>query len=296
MSISLESWEGVVSTVQRFYSQDLKPYYNDEYLEICLNVIGLGIGSASFNYVLTIVSLPEPICVHNNVVVVSLPMMQNLLDRHIVFPENKLENVKNFDIFKDFNMFKKNDADHYDNCVNDYMVRWTDQLLTNNGFERITSSQKISMVILFRLVLCVAHWLQHYKLKTGSNNHDRFHDVEVADLKRKFDDFTSLKNNSETAKRFKKLYSENSTVEDYVNSKPAHSTDDCDSDDDDGSVTGDDERLDDRAHAADGYRDDGSDRDYDSYDDDDDDDGDRRVVDRNKKSGILKFIKKYKKR
>ena len=154
------------------------------------------------------------------------------------------------------------------------------------------------MVILFRLVLCVAHWLQHYKLKTGSNNHDRFHDVEVADLKRKFDDFTSLKNNSETAKRFKKLYSENSTVEDYVNSKPAHSTDDCDGDDDDGSVTGDDERLDDRAHAADGYRDDGSDRDYDSYDDDDDDDddGDRRVVDRNKKSGILKFIKKYKKR
>lgn len=217
MSISLESWEGILSTVQQFYSSELRPFYNNEYLNICLEIIGMSIGKSSFNYVFTIVSLQEPICVNNDIIVISLPMLQHLLDKCVAFPEHKLEQVENFDIFKDFNILQQNNMDKYDNCISDYMVRWNMRSLVNSGFQRITTSQTVSMVILFRLVVCVAHWLQHYKLKTGPKTHDDFHDIEVADLKKKFDNMTNLQNNTKTAKRFKKLYSDHSSIDDYIN-------------------------------------------------------------------------------
>jgi len=228
MSVSLESWEGILSTVQQFYSSELQPYYNNEYLNICLEVIGMSIGKSSFNYVFTIVSLQEPICVNNNIIIISLPMLQHLLDKSVVFPENKLEQVDNFDIFKDFNILQQNNMDKYDNCVSDYMVRWNTRSVENSGFQRITTSQTVSMVILFRLVVCVAHWLQHYKLKTGPGTHEHFHDIEVADLKKKFDNMTNLQNNSNTAKRFKKLYSNHSSIDDYLNTSIFNDSDKSD--------------------------------------------------------------------
>lgn len=216
MSISLESWEGVLCMVQQFYSPELRPYYNDEYLNICLEVIGMSIGKSSFSYVFTVVSLPEPICVNNKIIVISLPMLQYLLDKHVVFPENKLTQVENFDIFKDFNILQQNKMEKYDNCVSDYMVRWNTRSVANGGFQRITTSQTVSMVILFRLIVCVAHWLQHFKLQTGPRTHDDFHDIEVADLKKKFDNMTNIQNNSSQSKRFKKLYSNHSSIDDYL--------------------------------------------------------------------------------
>lgn len=219
MSVSLESWEGVLYTVQKFYTPDLRPYYNDEYIGICLDVIGQTMGKSSFDYVLTIASLPEPICTNNRVIVISLPMLQHLLDKHVIFPEHKLEQVTNFDIFKDFNILQDTDnADHrHGSSVCDYMVRWDASVLStaHNSFARITQSQITSMVILFRLVVCVAHWNQHYKNNTSPNNHNGFNDIEIADLKKTFEKLTS---ESEPVKSFKKLKSGDSVdINKYFN-------------------------------------------------------------------------------
>lgn len=185
MSVSLESWEGLISTVQQFYTRNLLPYYNEEYLTMCLEIMGLCIGNNMFDYVLTIVSLPEPICINNKIIVISLPMLQNLLDRSVIFSEHKLEQVDNFDIFEQYNILQNPTADELTCSVNEYMIRWNNYSMVNSGFDKMTTSQTISMVMVFRLVYCIAHWSQHYKSKTPFTQHDRFVDLQVADLKNK---------------------------------------------------------------------------------------------------------------
>lgn len=194
MSVSLDSWESINYTVQKFFKPDLRPYYNDEYVKILLDIIGQSIGKNSFNYVNTIVSLAEPIWHTDNAVIISLPMIEYLLDQPIKLPETKIIPIKNFDIFENFNVLKNQNTTHYGASIyehdakNEYLVRWdeTDNLSDHNGnaYTSINNSQIISLVMIMRLTLCVAHWLQHYKLKKRITDHENFPIIELADLKK----------------------------------------------------------------------------------------------------------------
>lgn len=197
MSVSLDSWESINYTVQRFFKPDLKPYYTDEYIKILLDMIGQSIGKNNFNYVNTIVSLPEPIWHKNNVIIISLPMIQYLLDQPVKLPETKIVPVKNFDIFENFNVIKSQDQQHYGANIyehdvrNEYLVQWNNDdfssFSTNinhnaNTYTSIDDTQIITLVMIIRLTLCVAHWMQHYKLKKPITDHENFPTIELADL------------------------------------------------------------------------------------------------------------------
>ena len=193
MSVSLDSWESINYTVQRFFKPDLCPYYNNEYVKILLDIIAQSIGKNSFNYVNTIVSLAEPIWHNNNTVIISLPMIQYLLDQPVKLPETKIVPVENFDIFENFNVVcdqtgTNYGADIYKNDVKtEYLVQWNDfddpsTYDKNNSYTPITNSQIISLVMVMRLTLCVSHWLFHYKLKKKITDHKDFPQIEFANV------------------------------------------------------------------------------------------------------------------
>lgn len=197
MSVSLDSWESINYTVQRFFKPDLKPYYTEEYVKILLDMIGQSIGKNNFNYVNTIVSLPEPIWHKNNVIIISLPMIQYLLDQPVKLPETKIVPVKNFDIFENFNVVKSQDEQHYGANIyehdvrNEYLVQWNNDdfssfstnINNSNTYTSIDDTQIITLVMIIRLTLCVAHWIQHYKLKKPITDHEDFPTIELADLR-----------------------------------------------------------------------------------------------------------------
>lgn len=236
MSVSLDSWESINYTVQRFFKPNLKPYYTDEYVKILLDMIGQSIGKNSFNYVTTIVSLPEPIWHTNNVIIISLPMIQYLLDQPVKLPESKIMPIKNFNIFENFNVIKNDDRRHYGaniyehDAKNEYLVQWNDDDFSalshdndhNNTYTSINDTQIVTLVIIIRLTLCVAHWIQHYKLKKSITDHENFPTIELADLHN-----TIIKEQRESTKR-------GNTVTTIMNDMQGTSSDEDDDEDDDG--------------------------------------------------------------
>lgn len=224
MTTALDSVDAMVSFVKKYFNNDLKPYFNGEYLNICLNMISTVIGRNEFSYVFTTVSLHEPIWFRNSdVILISVPMIQHLLDRPFVEKKKDVEHVKNFNIFekfqlkhniavrkeKNYNLMdnysfvtreeektgkrKRNpDTDTDDDDVekvesdrycslnqNNIQVEWN----TMSGYsstEPITKTQMVTLMILFRLAICVEHWLQHYNSINkfqSLTNHDNFTNI-----------------------------------------------------------------------------------------------------------------------
>lgn len=218
MTATVQSWENILYLVQVYYREDLKPYYDETYVDICLDIISRVIGKPSFEYVLTIESLPEPIMTYRKIIVLSAPMLENLLDRPVCLPQTRIENVKNFDIFETFDVLK-NDPE---SCVNksEFLVDWLSEVraivntkapgsgsgVSSGGvgrharqFTRLTNSQITSLIMLVRLVVCIAHWAQHYRLRTNVNDHSHHQDLEFAELEDAIDDNNDAIQTVETA-------------------------------------------------------------------------------------------------
>lgn len=106
MTTALDSVESIVLMARHFFSENMHPYFNSEYLDVCKHMIGIALGTTQFKYVQTIVSLPEPIWCSSDgdIVVISVPMMQNLLDRPYVVNSKPVEYVENFNIFQKYQM------------------------------------------------------------------------------------------------------------------------------------------------------------------------------------------------
>jgi len=194
MTTALDSVESIVLLARTFFREDMHPYFNSEYLDVCKNMIGKVLGTTQFKYVQTIVSLPEPIWCNGAVIVISVPMMQNLIDRPYIINSKPVEYVENFNIFQKYQMRNRLEkrmiecedvqADKYafttdlisdKRCTkkrrydeepiaepvrhsNAIFVKWS-SLDGVRNFEPITRNQTF-VLLLFRLIICVEHWLQ----------------------------------------------------------------------------------------------------------------------------------------
>lgn len=206
MSVSLESWEGVADTVGRYFAKSAPPYYTSRYIEIAVEIIGGLLGKTSYSYVETCVSLPEPIWLDEDrgLVFFSVPMMSLLINQPVRVPQDKVKYVSRFDIFDRVKVYddkrrrvasssgdltherrKKCKRQHaYETGGADFVVNWNAPTFADRSpldEFGLDESDVTVLVQTFRLVLMVSHWYQHYTRKTSHRDHDKFHEIEMAD-------------------------------------------------------------------------------------------------------------------
>lgn len=205
MSVSLESWEGVADTVGRYFVKSAPPYYTSRYIEIAVEIIGGLLGKTSYSYVETCVSLPEPIWLDEDrgLVFFSVPMMSLLINQPVRVPQDKVKYVSHFDIFDRVRVYddkrrrvasSSGDPTHkrkkckkrhaYETGGAAYVVNWNAPTFADHSpldEFGLDESDVTVLVQTFRLVLMVSHWHQHYTRKTSHRDHDKFHEIEMAD-------------------------------------------------------------------------------------------------------------------
>lgn len=200
MSVSLESWEGVADTVGRYFSKSMPPYYTSRYIEIAVEIVGDLLGKTSYTYVETYVSLPEPIWQEKNIVFFSVPMMSLFINQPVELPQDTVKYVNQFDIFDRIEVYDtKNDQDgsrkrkrkkHNNNnrlesyyTSNGYVVNWNATMIAGHLPDEfgLNESDTTVLVQLFRLVMMISHWYQHFSHRTTYRDHENFHEIEMAD-------------------------------------------------------------------------------------------------------------------
>lgn len=210
MSVSLESWEGVADTVGRYFAKSMPPYYTSRYIEIAVEIVGGLLGKTSYSYVETCVSLPEPIWLDadSGLVFFSVPIMSMLINQPVRVPQDKVKYVSRFDIFdrvKVYDGTKRRDWSSSSSSSGDLSHKRRKKIKTQHAYEKggaeyvvswnaptfadhspldefgLNESDVTVLVQTFRLVLMVSHWYQHYTRKTAHSDHDKFHEIEMAD-------------------------------------------------------------------------------------------------------------------
>lgn len=172
MSFSLDSWESIFSIADKFYSDQLHPYYHDAYIDVIVSIISFIINihdEVKFYWV--DINLREPLMSHQdlNMIILSRPAFAEIINEKIDFIDLKIKHHEPFDIFKAFGTIKY-EMNNF-SCV-------------KAEIEKMSRDKEAVFIILIRIILIVQHWKMHLLTKSIQTlSHKGFVPIEMANDK-----------------------------------------------------------------------------------------------------------------
>jgi hypothetical protein len=177
MSVSCSSWESILALTNYFYTSDLQLFYTHNHLTLICDILGHLSNKRSFLVITTQVPLLEPIIYNANQVLISIPLVAKLINRHIYLPD------------KQITVIQQNIFENLMSCVGDPSMqererRYQDfRLCVGEQAELAEYSTKdttIRFIQTLRMVLMCAHYIQHVEQKIPFNTHHNYQFIEHA--------------------------------------------------------------------------------------------------------------------
>lgn len=171
MSVSLQSYESIVDTANKFYHKNLPLRYSQQdHVPILLNIIGYIMHERTLSVVFTSVQLIEPIYHIDKTIIISKSLLAFYMNQPVRIDNEKVMLKEDVDLFDGLLLGSERPL------VDSTCMRLGQADLT----DRFSDDEFVRFTYVLRLVLLVAHWHQHYSKSIPYKDHSRFRMPELA--------------------------------------------------------------------------------------------------------------------
>lgn len=159
MSVSTQSYEGLIKLATTFYDPYLPLYYDNLHIDKTCEVLLFLLREKSIKIVTTFNILMEPIVDNKGIIYISIPLLALLINESVELPKNSVDFVEKFDIFEglDFGANIEKEPPFKSSA--------------HDGSD-FTPNERIRFSHMLRIVFMCSHFLQHYTSKTPYTTHN----------------------------------------------------------------------------------------------------------------------------